>query len=314
MKIERDPLWGPLVCRLEHLFFLAAKHTLMMLPEATAREVGRGLGRAAWALLRKRTHIAISNARRALGTGGARAAERSFQHFGEVIVEMVRAERLYGPKSWQKHVEFGGRANLDRALAMGKGVVCVGAHFGNWEIGGWVMSMLGYRVNAVERPLRNPLVHRELNAFRRATGQQTIEKNGAMREAIRVLKRGEILAMLADQDARRDGIFVPFLGRQASTHRAPAILSVKYGAPIVTFAVPRLSGWKYRIEFDEPFVAEETGDHERDIQEATGRYTAALERHIRRWPEQWLWMHRRWKTQPRPSGNGNGNGNGNGRG
>ena len=164
-----------------------------MLPEATAREVGRGLGRAAWALLRKRTHIAISNARRALGTGGARAAERSFQHFGEVIVEMVRAERLYGPKSWQKHVEFGGRANLDRALAMGKGVVCVGAHFGNWEIGGWVMSMLGYRVNAVERPLRNPLVHRELNAFRRATGRQRREERGDA-QAIRVLKRGEILA------------------------------------------------------------------------------------------------------------------------
>jgi KDO2-lipid IV(A) lauroyltransferase len=296
MKLARTPVLGPLINHLEYLFFMAARKALKGVRPESARTIGRRIGSLAWQMLPKRRRIATENATRVFGAAGRDIARRSFAHFGQVMAEMMRAESLYAGEAWRTHAEFEGRANLDRALASGKGVLCVGAHFGNWEIGGFLMSMLGYPVTAIERPLRNPLIHSELNAFRRATGQRTLAKSGAMKGAVRVLRSGEILALLADQDARRDGIHVDFMGAPASTHRAPATLSLKFEAPIVTFAVPRLPDGRYRILFDEPFVAEDTRNFEDDVRRATQRLTSALEGHIRRWPDQWLWMHRRWKT------------------
>lgn len=299
MKIERDAFWGPLVCRVEYIVYLAARAAIMSLPASSARALGRGLGHLSWALLRRRPAVATEQAIRALGSKGAGVARQSFVHFGEVIVEMMRADRYLSRNTWRNHVEFDGLENLDDALAMKKGVIAVGAHFGNWEVGGRVMALLGYKLTAIMRPLTNRLLDAKLNSFRVATGQSIVPKHGALREGIRVLKRGEILAMLVDQDARKDGVFVPFLGKEASTHRTPAILSLKYGAPIVSFSAPRVAGNRYRITFDKPFVAENTGDFEKDVLTTTTRFSAELDARIRQAPEQWLWAHRRWKTDPR---------------
>jgi KDO2-lipid IV(A) lauroyltransferase len=164
-----------------------------------------------------------------------------------------------------------------------------------------MMALVGYAVNTVTQRQRNPHVHRFLERWRHATGQKTIAKDGALRDSIRALRRNELVAMLTDQDARKDGIWVDFLGAPASTHRAPGLLSVRHGVPIVTFAAPRIDRRRYRIAFDPPFVAESTGAPEEDVRRATARISAALEAHIRRWPDQWLWAHRRWKTRPRPA-------------
>lgn len=297
--LAKNPVFGPLVNAVEFAAFHAARLALAVLPEGLARAAGRTAGRAMWTLMPSRSRQAAENARRALGEDGPAVAKRSFSHFGEIAVEMARARRTYTPEGWRDRVEFQGLENIDAALAMKKGVLIVGAHLGNWEIAGWMTALIGYPVNTVTQKQRNPHVHAWLERWRRSTGQRTIPKDGALREAIRALRRNELVAMLTDQDARKEGIWVEFLGASASTHRAPGLLSVRQGVPIVTFAAPRIEPRRYRIAFDPPFVAEATGDSEEDVRRVTARIAASLEAHIRRWPDQWLWAHRRWKTRPR---------------
>jgi KDO2-lipid IV(A) lauroyltransferase len=299
VRPAKHPLFGPVIAALEYLPWLAFAATLRILPESLARALGRAAGRAAWTLLPGRARLAAEHARRALGPEGPAAARRSFAHFGEVLVEIVRARRALVGDRWRSRVEFAGLEHLEEARRGGRGVVVVGAHLGNWEIAGRTVAAIGFPLNTVVRPMRNRLFDRRLDAWRRETGQRTIPKDGAMREAIRALRRNELVTLMADQDARKDGVFVPFFGLPASTHRTPAQLSLRYRAPIVTFAAPCLPGGRWRVAFDAPFVAEDTGDAEGDVRRATERLTAALEGHVRSWPDQWLWAHKRWKTRPR---------------
>lgn len=298
MKLEDHPFWGAFARPIVYAAFLAGRAVVLALPESAARSLGRRMGSASRLLLRGRARIARENAVAALGDTGPAAARESFRHVGEVLVEMVRARRLYGGERWRDRVEFEGLEHVDAALALGKGVVMAGAHFGNWEVAGWVMSLRGYKASAVMKPPRNPMIRRKLEEFRGATGQLLIEKKGAMRDAIRALRRNELLAILVDQHARRDAVEVPWFGRPASTYRTPGMLSARYGAPIVTFGAPRMTDGKIRVSFDAPFVADGTGDLEASAVRATERIAAALERRIREVPGQWLWMHRRWR-EPR---------------
>jgi Kdo2-lipid IVA lauroyltransferase/acyltransferase len=112
-----------------------------------------------------------------------------------------------------------------------------------------------------------------------------------------VLRRGEVLAMLVDQDARDQGVFVPFFGREASTLKSPAMLSIRTGAPILPFIGRREKDGRIAVEIAEPFVADGSSDREEDLERATARFTKVIEDWIRKSPEQWLWLHRRWKTQ-----------------
>ncbi|MCC6741616.1 MAG: lysophospholipid acyltransferase family protein [Planctomycetia bacterium] len=295
MKLEAHPVVGLPVSLAVYAAFLVARAGVLLLPEGAARVAGRLMGGASRFVLPGRARTARRNAEAALGPGGAAAARESFRHFGEVLVEMVRAHRLFGGDRWKDRIVFEGLEHVDAALAQGRGVIVTGAHLGNWEAAGWAMSLRGYRVNTVVKPSRNRFIRRKLESFRRATGQATIDKKGAMREAIRALRRNEILAILADQHARRDSIEVPWFGRPAKTYRTPATLSLRYKAPIVTFAAPRLPDGRIRLVFDAPFVAEEAEDAEEAIRRATARIAAALEARIRETPGQWLWMHRRWR-------------------
>ncbi|MEK7465888.1 MAG: lysophospholipid acyltransferase family protein [Planctomycetota bacterium] len=297
MKLEDHPVLGTPVSLLVYVFFLVARAGVLILPEGLARACGRFLGSCARLVLRGRNRTARDNAVAALGPSGAQAARASFRHFGEVMVEMVRAHRIFGGERWRKAIVFEGLEHVDAALKLGKGVIVVGAHLGNWEAAGWGMSLQGYKVNTVIKPPRNPFIRRKLESFRRATGQATIDKKGAMRDALRALRRNELLAILADQYARQDSIEVPWFGRLAATYRTPAVLSVRYGAPIVTFAAPRLPDGRIRLVFDPLFLADPSGEPEEAVRRATERMAGKLEEHIRETPGQWLWMHRRWRPR-----------------
>lgn len=297
MKLEDHPVVGVPVSLFLYVTFLVARAAVLAMPDRVARSAGRFLGSCARLLLRGRRRTARDNAVAALGPAGADAARASFRHFGEVLVEMVRAHRIFGGERWRTAIVFEGLEHVDAALKLGKGVIVVGAHLGNWEAAGWGMSLQGYKVNTVIKPPRNPFIRRKLESFRRATGQATIDKKGAMRDALRALRRNELLAILADQYARQDSIEVPWFGRPAATYRTPAVLSVRYGAPIVTFAAPRLPDGRIRLVFDPLFVADPSGESEEAVRRATARIAATLEAHIRQNPGQWLWMHRRWRQQ-----------------
>jgi KDO2-lipid IV(A) lauroyltransferase len=154
-------------------------------------------------------------------------------------------------------------------------------------------------VDAVAKGMANPLFGADLAASRRRVGVRLVELSEAPREALRSLRRGHVLGLIADQNAREQGVFVPFLGRDAATFRGPALFALRTGAPIFLGIPLREPGVpaRYRVTV-ERITAPATGDLEEDVRVLTAAHTAALERAVRQAPEQYFWQHRRWKTQP----------------
>jgi KDO2-lipid IV(A) lauroyltransferase len=165
---------------------------------------------------------------------------------------------------------------------------------------GYLFGVFGFPPNSVARALDNPYLDRFLRSFRERTGQKLIPKTGGFDQMEEVLKSGGVLSFLADQDAGQRGLYVDFFGRPASTHKAIALLALEYEAPVVVGYARRIGpGFRYEVgctELIEPDVWTGTAD---DVRLLTQRFTTALEQVIRRNPEQYLWLHRRWKHQPK---------------
>jgi KDO2-lipid IV(A) lauroyltransferase len=187
---------------------------------------------------------------------------------------------------------------VERALARGRGLLVATAHLGSWELFGAAMAQW-VPLNAVVRPLRGGLNARLVEARQRA-GLGLIAPRGALLGTVAALRRNEVVAMLIDQAiGGKHALFVPFFGRPAATTPALSMAAVRTGAPTLVVVALREAG-RLRFRVEGPFEVEDTGDRERDLLAHTGAVTAALERIIRAHPEQWLWLHRRWKLAPPP--------------
>jgi KDO2-lipid IV(A) lauroyltransferase len=301
LKLERDPVWGPVFNQFVYGLLDRVRDLVAALPPSAARVAGRWAGRIALRILKKKLAMASEQAEMALGPGTGRYAAESVIGFGHLAIEVMRIPVTYSRERFRRHITVVGEQNLAAARAMGKGVIGVSAHVGNWEIAATVLGHLGHPPTWLLRPVENPVIQAALNDVRALSGTHVIEKWGGLRESIHVLRRGEVLAMLVDQDARDQGVFVPFFGREASTLKSPAMLSMRTGAPILPFVARRIEGDRFIVEIGEPFVAEGSSDREEDLARATARFTQVLEGWIRQSPGQWLWLHRRWKTVREPA-------------
>src|SRR5262249_13682437 len=185
-------------------------------------------------------------------------------------------------------------------LNSGRPLMILTGHFGNWEMLSYVTGLLGFHGAVLARRLDNPYLDRFLHRFRRKTGQQLLDKEHDYGKILDVMGRGGIVGMVGDQDAGARGLFVNFLGRPASTFRSIALLSLEYSAPILVFGAARIGQpMKYRL-YLEAVIPPEEHAHDSDAPRSiTQRYTDALERLVRRHPEQYFWLHRRWKHQPK---------------
>jgi KDO2-lipid IV(A) lauroyltransferase len=182
------------------------------------------------------------------------------------------------------------------------------AHFGNWEASGYMIGLTGLKTYAIARVLDNPYLERFLKRLRQGTGQTLVAKKDDFDRLTGVLRAGGKLATLADQDAGPRGLFVDFFGRPASTHKAVALMALEYDAPLVVFGVPRtppppgvpgaVEGMFFTQVTEDVIDPREYAGRPDAVRAITERYTAALERLIRRHPEQYFWLHRRWKTRP----------------
>jgi KDO2-lipid IV(A) lauroyltransferase len=217
--------------------------------------------------------------------------------------------------NWRKHLILPHGAQTLPTLLDGRAALVVTAHFGNWEMAGYALGLFGFRTYAIARVLDNPYLEEFALKFRQSTGQTIIDKNGDFDRLTAVLKAGAKVATLSDQDAGPKGVFVDFFGRPASTHKAIALMAIEFDAVMVVIGVPRVSRTDYpqRADYDPTsalaplFYAVKCGDiiDPRDyaddtnrVKAITARYTAALEKLIREHPEQYFWLHRRWKHQP----------------
>jgi KDO2-lipid IV(A) lauroyltransferase len=193
------------------------------------------------------------------------------------------------------HVE--GWAILEAALERGKGAIIVSGHLGNWELGAAYVAARGLRLDAVARGMQNPMFDAYLTETRENSGVHIIHDSDAVKRVPRLLREGGVVAFLFDQGAAGlASTWVPFFGRYAKTPRGPAVFALRLDTPVLFTCAVRGPSGKYSMKFEE-IVVPRTGDRERDVDALVGAYTNALERYVRRYPEQYFWHHRRWKHQ-----------------
>jgi KDO2-lipid IV(A) lauroyltransferase len=222
-----------------------------------------------------------------------------YRHFAGILIEMVHLPRRFCPHNWKQFVEFQDMQETIRELVSGRPVLVVTGHFGNWEMAGYTLGLVGFKTYAIARPLDNPYLERFARKFRERTGQTLLAKKGDFDRIDEVLKNGGILATLGDQDAGQRGPFVNFFGRPASTHKAIALLAQRYGATL-TVCVARKVGepMRYVIQSADLMRSADLDAQPGGMLGITQRFTSALERLIRLDPKQYFWLHRRWKHQP----------------
>ena len=279
---------------------LAALSTLP--PRAAARAADR-IGDLAYALDRRHRAVALANVRRTIGRGLPDAEVRrivrgAFRNFARVAYETHGMERFVARRGLDDVVRVEGAEHVRRALAEGRGALVVSAHLGNWEVIAAAGAPLGMALTVVGRRMDNPLLGRFLERRRSAWALEVIPKEGGAGRIVRALKQGRCVALLVDQHAGRHGVVVDFLGLPASTHRTPAELALRLGVPILAgFGIRLDDRPTFRLEFDPPIFAPPVTKRRREeaVRDLTQRLTRAVERRVRAHPEQWNWLHRRWR-------------------
>jgi len=227
----------------------------------------------------------------------------SFRHLFTVSVESAVLERRLNPMTVGKYVRHADPEDHKRAIAWTRSerpAIFLTGHVGNWEVVSFGMAAEGVNATVIGRALDNPYLDRHVRQFRMSTGMTMVDKDGAVDEITKTMMRGGNLGAVFDQDAGPKGLFVDYFGRPASTFKSIALLSLQYSAPIMVLGCVRTgSPLKHLMFLEDEIMPEEYEDDPGAVRAITQRYTAALERIVRRYPDQYFWLHRRWKSEPR---------------
>jgi KDO2-lipid IV(A) lauroyltransferase len=277
---------------------------LQALTLSTGRALATGLAWLANYLDRRHRETARDNLRQAFPGKYSEAeldrlARGVFRHFATMLIEIIHLPRVLHAHNWRRHLSMNGGRQIMGCLLSGRPLLIVTGHFGNWEMAGFALGLLGFTTHAVARPLDNPYLDDFFRRFREKTGQKLLAKKGDFDEMEALLKKAGVLATLADQDAGPRGLFVDFFGRPASTHKAIALLALEHRVPLMVVGTPKVAEpMRYEVVAGEEIRPEEYDRHPDAVRAMTQRMTTALERLIRKTPEQYLWLHRRWKHMP----------------
>ncbi len=272
------------------------------LPLPVAAWVGRRVGDVAYALFWSRRRLALANLDRVFPERSPAERRRiyrnSCQHLGLVFVELCSLLARPLPRFLER-ITIDGLEHVKAVMTSHGRALALSAHLGNWEILSAAHRLSPYQLAVVVRPLDSPALNALADAVRNKTGVELIDKRRALRPVLSALGQGRIVGILLDQNAsRREGVFVPFFGRPASTSRSIAVLAVRTGTPVLPIFARREPDGRHRVVVLPQLEPLPTNDVEAAVVELTARCTAAIEAAIRETPEQWLWMHNRWRTQP----------------
>ena len=229
----------------------------------------------------------------------ARILRGEFKSLGRELAELCQFPR-YTLENVEDVVVYDGLENYENAYARKKGVLFLTAHFGGWELSAFVHSLHGHWMHVVMRPMDNPYLDRLIQSYRTMHGNKTVNKDDFVRGLLAAMKAGEVVGILMDTNMTPpQGIFVNFFGIPACTASGIARIALRTDAAVVpTFTIWDDALGKYRLRFDPALELVRTGDQEADIIANTQIFTKVIEDYVRKYPEQWLWVHRRWKTRP----------------
>lgn len=278
-------------------------HAVRILPRGAARRVGAAIGWGAYRGLGRLRRVGLQNLRLAFPEETEAERERTlrleYRNLGHLLAEFCKMPG-YTAEGASRFIRYEGLENYRRARDRGKGVLVLTGHLGAWELSSFYHSLMGMPMGMVIRRLDNPLVDAFVNRIRCLHGNRVIHKDDFARGLIASMRAGETVGILMDTNMTPpQGVFAPFFGVPACTASGMARVALRTGAAVVPgFLLWESAEKKYVLRFGEEVALVDTGDAEGDALANTARFTAVIEGYIRRYPEQWLWMHRRWKTRP----------------
>ncbi len=267
-----------------------------------ARRFGASLATLWYYLYRRRVDVAMANIDRAFkGKLSRQEVKRislqSYRNIGRTFLEFARFPFMNSSDA-RALVDFSNLEILDEVAAEGRGAILVTGHFGNWEMLGAAIAGRGYPISFVVGRQGNARVDRRINGYRGGMGVGIIEQGAALRQIPKALKEGRFVALLADQDAGRSGVFVDFLGCPASTPKGAAHFACRFQVPILFGVTIRTDDGRYKALMHPPIRPRKGADLNEEILRLTREYTGALERAVYDHPDHYFWPHRRWKTKP----------------
>jgi Kdo2-lipid IVA lauroyltransferase/acyltransferase len=267
-----------------------------------ALKIGEWLGIIAWCLFPSRRKITKDNLRQAFAsvkTGQQldNIARSMAKNMGKNLIEFFRLPS-FSRENIGNYIEFNGLEHLENALKLKKGVFVLTAHLGNWDLVAAACVLKGYPVNLITKHLRIGLLNKFWLESRAKMNVKQLYREGSLKEIINALKRNELMGFILDQHTKSsDGILVDFFNRPAWTTPSLAVLAQRYDVPVVPCFIIRQNNGKHKIIFEPAIPFEERVTPEETIRYNTQNYTKTIELYVRAYPEQWIWMHRRWKTK-----------------
>jgi len=292
----------------DRLQLLAVRLVSMLMqcwPVNTNLRTAKLLGDVMYRLDRKHRERALANLRRSFPDMPERERElmarKSMQELFMFFVEMFFTTRMIRIDTWARYVEL---VNFEKPLEMmlrrDGGLILLTAHYGNFEVLGYLLATLGFPTSSVARPLDNPYLSEFVFGVREKQGQRIIAKKGATQDVIEVIEAKGAVGFVADQNAGSKGIFVDFFGRKASTYKSIGLLAMQYETPVVIGYARRVDDqFKFVVGAQDIIYPEQWKDQPDPLRYVTQRYTKAIEDMIRADPGQYWWVHRRWKTRPK---------------
>jgi KDO2-lipid IV(A) lauroyltransferase len=287
--------------KVEYALARILEKSVSAMPERVADVFGKNVGRA----VRKigiRRDVVVDNLRLAFPDKDDAWIEdithKTYEHLGREATAMMRLSKLHPQAVIDRTIPVGWE-QLEAARAEGRGVILVTGHYGNWEVAAATVAARGIPIAAIVRRQGNRLVDARLQELRRCLGVETIYQSEAPTRVPRILRANGVVGIVGDQNAPRSGIWIPFFGRLASTHRGPALFALRLNAPVFSCIARRLPGKDVRYEIaGERVDVTRTGDLDTDVMALTTELAQRLEKQVRIAPEQYFWFHKRWKGSP----------------
>ena len=290
----------------DYVFYIFVRVTALFIQMSdvnTSLRTARFLGRCLYYLYHRGRLRAMENLRLSFPDKSLswleRTTRRSFEHIVMLVFDVLYTTRLIRLSTWTNYVEFDHISEPLQLMVQNRGVIMVTGHYGNFEVLGYALEVLGLESYSIARQIYNPNINKFLLGVRERQGQIIIDKKGATNDMLQILDSGSILSFIADQNAGRKGIFVDFFGRKASTYKSIGLLAMQYDLPIVVGYARRLHD-QYRFEFGVHTIILPKDWKQQDdpLYWITAQYTKGIEEFVRVDPEQYWWVHRRWKTRP----------------
>jgi Kdo2-lipid IVA lauroyltransferase/acyltransferase len=277
--------------------------SLGFLPRSVARKVGATFAAAAYKIRTPLRRAAMFNLKLAFPESSEAEREQiirdMIRQIGWMAGEFSQFPK-YTPENIERIVAIDGAENFDRAQSRGKGVLFLTGHMSAWELAPFAHALYGHPLHFLVRPVANPRVDALINRYRCLSGNRPIEKNRSARAILKVLGDGGTVGILADTNTSlEEGVFANFFGIPASTTSGIARIALRTDAAVVAgFLAWDAAQNKYRLQFSPALDLVRTGDEDADVRANTARFTAVIEAYVREHPDQWLWVHKRWKTRP----------------